>query len=315
MHECRLRAPISRVSVLFQPSAHPMQDADCAQVEIHTKNPGTPLPRSPRKFEPLRFLQFYLPAQVFPILSGVRLLWVYMPAAREPPGTLLSPVFLTGLPSSFPVPARNAAMSPHLLPPPLSSSVDNMRFQVLDVVHMVIERSELAFLVSLHRLSYARSTACIPSVRLCVRGDGCSCAFPSTGGLPSIPSAPCGLFGNFSGTVPPSDCLHPFIIGLRPWTFQCSPVYYLRADAGSPSSRARCFRACTGSQTAQSCCQSCIATDSMLPSVGTDHVGTLKYLVCFRSSMADLLLPRSTLRMGHCCPMRMIWGHSGLLNL
>ena len=63
MHGCRFRAPISRVSVLFQPSAHPMQGADCAQVEIHTKTPGTPLPRSPRRFAPLRFLQSYLPAQ------------------------------------------------------------------------------------------------------------------------------------------------------------------------------------------------------------------------------------------------------------
>jgi hypothetical protein len=48
---------------------------------------------------------------------------------------------------------------------------------------------------------------------------------PLTGGLPSIPIAPCGLFGDFSGTIPPSDCLRPFIIGLRPWTSQRSPVY------------------------------------------------------------------------------------------
>src|ERR1035437_428974 len=67
------------------------------------------------------------------------------------------------------------------------------------------------------------STACIPSVRLCVREDGCSCTFPLTGGLPSIPSAPFGLFGDFSGTIPPSDCPCPSIIGLRPWTSQCSP--------------------------------------------------------------------------------------------
>ena len=49
---------------------------------------------------------------------------------------------------------------------------------------------------------------------------------PLTDGLPSIPLAYCGLFENFSDTMPPSDCPLPSIIGLRPWISQCSPVYH-----------------------------------------------------------------------------------------
>ena len=71
------------------------------------------------------------------------------------------------------------------------------------------------------------STFCIPLVRLCVRGDGCSCTFPLTGGLPSIFSAPCGLFEDFSGTTPSSDCPCSSIIGSRPQTSQCSPLVHL----------------------------------------------------------------------------------------
>ncbi len=74
------------------------------------------------------------------------------------------------------------------------------------------------------------------------------------GPLPSTASAagPPALFGGFSGTAGPSDFPRPSITGVRPWTSRCglrppSPL----AVVGPPGSRARCFRACSGSQTAR----------------------------------------------------------------
>jgi len=46
-----------------------------AQVEIRTKTPGTPSSQITEKFEPLTLSTILSSAQVFPILSGVRLLW------------------------------------------------------------------------------------------------------------------------------------------------------------------------------------------------------------------------------------------------
>ena len=56
----------------------------------------------------------------------------------------------------------------------------------------------------------------ISLLRPCVRDMWPCCSFPLAGRLPSIPSAPFGLFGNFVGTMQPSDCPRSFIIGLRP---------------------------------------------------------------------------------------------------
>jgi hypothetical protein len=62
-----------------------------------------------------------------------------------------------------------------------------------------------------------RSTAWyISLLRPCVRDMWPCRPFPLAGRLPSIPSAPFGLFGDFVGTMQPSDCPRPFIIGLRP---------------------------------------------------------------------------------------------------
>jgi hypothetical protein len=60
------------------------------------------------------------------------------------------------------------------------------------------------------------------------------------------------LLGNFVGTTGLSDFPGPFIIGVRPWTSRCVPGQLLpQADLGSPGSRARCLRTCSGSLTAR----------------------------------------------------------------
>jgi len=88
--------------------------------------------------------------------------------------------------------------------------------------------------------------------------------FPVAGPLPSIPSARDGagrhgssrlltpLFGDFSGTMGPSDFPRSCIVGVRPKTSRRGlPGNPGRANAGPPGSRARCFRTCTGSPTAR----------------------------------------------------------------
>ena len=71
---------------------------------------------------------------------------------------------------------------------------------------------------------------------------------PSTASAADLPA----LFGDFSGTTGPSDFPRPSITGVCPWTSRCSlrPLVP-QADVGPPGSRARCFRACPGSQTAR----------------------------------------------------------------
>src|SRR5207253_253419 len=79
--------------------------------------------------------------------------------------------------------------------------------------------------------------------------------------LPSIPSAAdaSALFGDFVGTTGLSDCLGPFIVGVCPWTSRRGPPpHQRRAIRGSPGSRARCFRTCSGSLTARSLGASCV---------------------------------------------------------
>jgi len=78
--------------------------------------------------------------------------------------------------------------------------------------------------------------------------------FPLAGPLPSTASAAGfpALFGGFPGTTGPSDFPRPSITGLRPKTSRCGlRLPPPQADMGSPGSRARCFRACSGSQTAR----------------------------------------------------------------
>ena len=89
-------------------------------------------------------------------------------------------------------------------------------------------------------------------------------AFPLARGLPSTTSAaagsfsPAALFGSFFGTTPRSDFPRPWLIVVCPWASRCAlqqaSADAAQQDAGSPGSRARCFRACAGSVTARGPC-------------------------------------------------------------
>ena len=90
--------------------------------------------------------------------------------------------------------------------------------------------------------------------RRCVRNLCRYSGFPLARPLPSTPSAAgCpALFEGFAGTTGLSDFPCPSIIGVRPQTSRHVPQRHpLRVDTGSPGSRARCFRTCTGSRTAR----------------------------------------------------------------
>src|SRR5882762_11878514 len=99
-----------------------------------------------------------------------------------------------------------------------------------------------------------RSSALGVSVRLGVRDTFCCGRFPLARPFPSIPSATgCpALFGDFPCTVGLSDFPGPFVIGVRPYTSRCVPrLLQPWVVLGSPGSRTRCLRTCTGSLTAR----------------------------------------------------------------
>jgi hypothetical protein len=137
---------------------------------------------------------------------------------------------------------------------------------------------------------------------------------PLTGDLPSVPSAPFGLFGDFSDTISPSDCPCPFIIGLCPWTSQCGPFLLLAGRHGLSQFPIRCFRACTGSSTAQS---RCLSRNIDWQRVAFRALGRRRHsgVTVLCSSIPDLLFLLPTLRLSHYWFLRMAWGHSGLLGL
>ena len=135
--------------------------------------------------------------------------------------------------------------------------------------------------------------------------------------LPSVPSAAgCpALFGDFAGTTGLSDFPCPFIIGVCPWTSRRGPQRHpLRADTGSPGSRARCFRTCTGSLTARGSRASRgidARNVAFRFSLQRRHPGEK----IFRGSIPGLHVPLSTLRP---CPhgqQRMTRGRCGPLTL
>ena len=140
--------------------------------------------------------------------------------------------------------------------------------------------------------------------------------------LPSTPSATGrpALFEGFAGTTGLSDFLRPSIIGVRPQTSRHDPRRHRpRVDAGSPGSRARCFRTCTGSQTARGPGAS---RDIDAPNVAfrgpprrRHPKGLPDGRVFFRGSIPGLHVPLSTLRR---CPhgqRRMTRGRCGPLTL
>ena len=96
------------------------------------------------------------------------------------------------------------------------------------------------------------SAVCTPS-RPCVRSVVACGEFHSANRLPSSPSAARrrALFETFFGTTRLCDFPASSISGVRPQTSRCAPppADCRRGRLGSPGSRARCFRACSGSST------------------------------------------------------------------
>src|SRR5207245_8615710 len=160
-----------------------------------------------------------------------------------------------------------------------------------------------------------RSSALGASVRLGVRDAFCWGRFPLVRPLPSIPSATgCpALFGDFAGTTGLSDFPCSFIIGVRPWTSRCAPRHIPSGvNAGSPGSRARCLRTCTGSVTAR---------DSVAPrDIGAPD-GAFRFLLQRRRPGVSFLrgcipgphVPLSTLRRRPRERLRMTQGRCGSL--
>ena len=114
-----------------------------------------------------------------------------------------------------------------------------------------MNRAFLSFLAT----SRTRSSALGALCRRCVRDAFCSIGFPLARPLPSTASAAgCpALFGCFPGTMGLSDFLRSFIVGVRPQASRHDPRHHQpRVSTGSPGSRAKCFRTCSGSLTAQS---------------------------------------------------------------
>ena len=92
------------------------------------------------------------------------------------------------------------------------------------------------------------------------------------------------------------------------------PLPVRRATTGSPGSRARCFRTCTGSLTARS---SVAARDSVAPD-GAFRISPLRRhsgVILFRGSIPGPHVPLSTLRRRPCRPLRMTRGRCGSLVL
>jgi len=141
------------------------------------------------------------------------------------------------------------------------------------------------------------SSALLTHSRPCVRSVSRSRRFPLVRPLPSSASAASSpaLFVAFSGTMDLSDFPCPSIIGVRPQTSRCGPpVHPWRADRGSPSFCARCFRACSGSSTPQGPSPS---RDSDGPGVAFRRSPKRRHprRGLFRSSIPSLHVPLSTL--------------------
>ena len=150
--------------------------------------------------------------------------------------------------------------------------------------------------------------------RLCIRSAFCSGRFPLARPLPSIPSAAGrpALFEDFVGTTGLSDFPCPFIIGVRLSTSRCGPLLW--ANKGSPGSRTRCFRACTGSLTARGPGAS---RDIDAPDVAFRFSSKRRHPggSFFRGSIPGPHVPLSTLHLRPCERRRMTRGRRGSLIL
>ena len=185
--------------------------------------------------------------------------------------------------------------------------------QMIDVVNMVIERGEFGLPISPYCLTYALQSLLHPFLPALRPEDGTLSPIP-LGRWPSLhPLRPLRFvrrFLRYYATVRLPMPVHHWLI---PSGFPTRPTPW--ADMGSPSSCAKCFHTCAGSQTAQSQCQTRLTSDTMLPSDQFDIVGALELCFPFHGSIPDLHAPRSTLRLDDCSSQRMTWGRSGLLNL
>jgi len=79
------------------------------------------------------------------------------------------------------------------------------------------------------------------------------------------------LFGGFFGTTQQSDFPAPWLIGVRPKASRCALHSMLQKTQGPPGSRAKCFRACTGSGTARG---SVLASPMRQARCGLRHIST-----------------------------------------
>ena len=124
-----------------------------------------------------------------------------------------------------------------------------------------------------------------------------------------------GLFGDFIGTTGLSDFPWSFIVGVRPWTSRRVPrAPSPRANTGSPGSRARCFRTCSGSLTAR---DPVASRDIDAPGVAFRFLLQRRRpgVWFFRGSIPGPHVPLSTLRRGPRGPLRMTRGRCGSLVL
>jgi len=163
-----------------------------------------------------------------------------------------------------------------------------------------------------------RSSALLTHSRPCVRSVSRSRRFPLARPLPSSTSATGSpvLFDAFFGTMGLSDFPCPSIIGVRLSTSQCAPPGHRpwRGNRGSPDSRTRCVRACSGSATPWGPSNSRYIEwldVAFRPARERRHPRPRR----FRSSIPGLHVPLSTLRRRPYDQRRMTRGQRGSLLL
>src|SRR5215217_5524166 len=122
------------------------------------------------------------------------------------------------------------------------------------------------------------------------------------------------LFAGFVATMGLSDFLRPCFIGVRPQTSQCDPSVPAWVVAGSPGSRAGCFRACLGSLTSRDTNAPCHC-GVLIVAFPILLLGRHPECGLFRGSIPSLHFPLSTLRRRPYERRRMTRGRHGWLVL
>src|SRR6266478_5053636 len=150
-----------------------------------------------------------------------------------------------------------------------------------------------------------RLSALCTVARSCARFVFCRGSFPSARPLRSTCSAISAsasgtntpiLFAGFVASTGLSDFLLPFIIAVRPWTSRCDPSVPAWVVAGSPGSRAGCFRACLGSLTSRDT-NAPRQSGTLIMAFPFSLQGRHPDLSLFRGSIPSLHFPLSTLRL------------------